>query len=100
MNRTLDSLLKTEKKEVVNRAKSIASEVLLEINLTELRQLLEKTQTDMATAMGVTQPTIAGIEKPGNDMKLSSLKKYIEALGGKLNINIETPDGKNFGFTV
>ena len=100
MGRTLQNILTSEKAEVVEQAKLKASQMLLEINLAELRQLLEKTQTDLAAAMGVTQPTIAGMEKPGNDMKLSSLKKYVEALGGKLNINVETPDGKNYGFPV
>ncbi|RBP49354.1 helix-turn-helix domain-containing protein [Arenicella xantha] len=100
MARSLQSVLENEKAEVVNRAESMATQMLLEIHLAELRQLLEKTQSEIAEAMGVTQPTIAGIEKLGNDMKLSSLKKYIEALGGKLNINIEAPDGKNYGFPV
>lgn len=100
MARTLKNILATEKPEVVEQANLKASQMLFEINLAELRQQLEKTQIDMAMLMGVTQPTIAGMEKPGNDMKLSSLKKYIEALGGKLNISVETPDGKNFGFPV
>jgi hypothetical protein len=50
--------------------------------------------------MGVKQPTIAGMEKNGQDIKLSSLKKYIEATGGKLNIDIEMADGSHFGFSV
>lgn len=100
MARTLKNILAAEKPEVVEEANLKASQMLFEINLAELRQQLEKTQIDMAMLMGVTQPTIAGMEKPGNDMKLSSLKKYIEALGGKLNISVETPDGKNFGFPV
>lgn len=98
MAKSLESVLKTEKTEVVQRAQSIASQALLEIHLAELRQLLNKTQGDVAKTMGITQPTVAGIEKLGNDMKLSSLKKYIEALGGKLSISIEAPDGKNYGF--
>lgn len=100
MAKSLESVLKTEKTEVVQKAESIASQMLFQIHLAELRQLLNKTQGDVAEVMGVTQPTIAGIEKLGNDMKLSSLKKYIEALGGKLHISIEAPDGKNYGFPV
>ena len=96
----LENVLNAEKTEVVEQAELKASQMLLEMHLAELRQLFEITQSDIADAMGVTQPTIAGMEKPGNDMKLSSLKKYIEALGGKLNISVRTPDGKKFGFRV
>lgn len=100
MGRTLEKIIAAEKAEVVKSAKAKAAGMLLEIHLAELRQLLEVTQTDLAATMGVTQPTIAGMEKPGNDIKLSSLKKYVEALGGKLNINVETADGKNYGFPL
>lgn len=46
--------------------------------------------------MGVKQPTIAGMEKNGQDIKLSSLKKYVEAAGGKLNLDIDLSDGSHF----
>ena len=54
----------------------------------------------VAAAMGVKQPTVAGMEKLGQDIKLSSLKKYIEATGGKLRLEVEMPDGSHFGFSV
>jgi predicted transcriptional regulator len=44
------------------------------IYLAELRKKLEITQMEMADAMGVKQPTIAGMEKPGQYIKLSILK--------------------------
>jgi len=50
--------------------------------------------------MGVKQPTIAGMEKNGQDIKLSTLKKYIEAAGCKLNLDIEMSDGSHFGFSI
>ena len=49
---------------------------------------------------GVKQPTVAGMEKVGQDIKLSSLKKYVEATGGKLRLDIEMSDGSHFGFGV
>ncbi len=100
MARSLNEMLKNEKPEVVEQARTMASEMLLEINLAELRKELEVTQIKIAEAMGVKQPTVAGMEKPGQDMKLSSLKRYIEAAGGKLRMDIELPDGSHKGFIV
>lgn len=100
MARTLDEILKTEDPQVVAEAMAQAEEILLDIHLREIRNLMDKTQTEMAEAMGVRQPTIAGMEKPGKDMRLSSLKKYVEAGGGKLRVEIELPDGKHYGFAL
>ena len=100
MARTLQEMLANEKPEVVELAKVKASEILLNIHLAELREKTQLTQTQLAEAMGVKQPTVAGMEKSGQDIKLSSLKKYIEATGGKMRIDIELPDGSHFGFSV
>ncbi len=100
MVRTLQEIIANEKPEVVQKAKVMASEMLLNIHLAELREKVALTQKELAGTMGVKQPTIAGMEKNGQDIKLSSLKKYIEATGGKLNIDIEMADGSHFGFSV
>ncbi|WP_114194630.1 helix-turn-helix domain-containing protein [Edaphovirga cremea] len=100
MSRTLDQILATEKPEIVADAQAKAAEILINIHLAELRERLNKTQNDMAQALGIKQPTVAGMEKPGRDLKLSSLKRYIEATGGKLRLEIELPDGTHYGFAV
>ncbi|SRR5690554_2743088 len=100
MTRTLDQLLASERPEVVNRAKEKADEMLLELRLSEVRRLVEMTQAEMAEALGVKQPTIAGMEKGGQDLRLSSLKRYVEAIGGKVRLDIELPDGTHHGFSV
>lgn len=33
-------------------------------------------------------------------LKLSSLKRYVKAIGGKLRLDIELPDGSHYGFPV
>jgi hypothetical protein len=38
--------------------------------------------------------------KPGRDLKLSTLKRYVEAAGGKLRLDVELPDGSHYGFVV
>ena len=100
MARTLDQMLATEKPEVVAKARATAEEMLFNIHLVELRERVQKTQGQMAVALGIKQPTVAGMEKPGRDLKLSSLKRYVEATGGKLNLDVELPDGTHYGFPV
>ena len=100
MSRTLEQILAAEKPEVVSDAKAKAAEMLINIHLAELRERLNKTQTDIAQSLGVKQPTVAGMEKQGQDLKLSTLKRYVEATGSKLRLEIELPDGTQFGFRV
>lgn len=52
------------------------------------------------TGPGIKQPTVAGMEKPGRDVKLSTLGRYVDAIGGKLNIDVELPDGTHYMFRV
>ena len=100
MSRTLEQILATEKPDVVTKAREKADEMLFNIHLSELRELVQKTQVDVAQLLDIKQPTVAVMEKPGRDLKLSSLKRYIEAIGGRLRLDIELPDGTHYGFSV
>jgi hypothetical protein len=40
------------------------------------------------------------MEKRGRDIKLSTLKRYVEATGSKLRLDIELPDGSHYGFSL
>ncbi|EJD8646692.1 XRE family transcriptional regulator, partial [Escherichia coli] len=98
--RTLDQMLATEKPEVVAKAQKAATEMLLNIHLAELRDRMNLTQGEIAASLGVRQPTVSEMEKPGRDLKLSSIKRYVEASGGKLRLDVELPDGTHYGFAV
>ncbi len=100
MARTLDQMLANEKPEVVAKAQQAATEMLLNIHLAELREHMNLTQSDIASVLGIKQPTVSEMEKPGRDLKLSSLKRYVEAFGGKLNLDIELPDGSHYSFPI
>lgn len=100
MAKTLDHILAEEKPEVVAKARVKADEMLLSIHLAGLREHVNKTQGEIAQALGVKQPTVAGMERHGRDLKLSSLKRYVEATGGKLRIIVELADGTHYGFSV
>ena len=100
MAKTLDQMLAAEKPDVVADAREKATKILLGIQLADLREHVNKTQGEIALALGVKQPTVAGMETLGSDLKLSSLKRYVEATGGKLRIDVEFSDGTYYGFSV
>ncbi|EHM45475.1 MAG: helix-turn-helix domain-containing protein [Yokenella regensburgei] len=100
MGRTLEQLLVDEKPDVVADAQAMAVDMLLNIHLAELREKVQKTQVEMAETLGIRQPTVASMEKPGRDLKLSTLKRYVEAAGGKLRLDVELPDGSHYGFAL
>ncbi|MBC3767812.1 helix-turn-helix domain-containing protein [Neptunicella marina] len=100
MARTLEQMLAEEKPAVVTKAQKAAAEILLNIHLAELREHMKLTQREMAAALGVKQPTVSDMEKPGRDVRLSSLKRYVEASGGKLRLDVELPDGTHYGFSL
>jgi DNA-binding XRE family transcriptional regulator len=69
MGRTLELLITDEKTEVAAEAQAMAADILLNIHLAELREKVQKTQVEMAQALGIRQPTVAVMEKPGRDLK-------------------------------
>lgn len=100
MSKTLEQLIAEQKADVLTAAQSLAQEMLLNIHLAELRERVQKTQIEMAQELGLKQPTVAVMEKQGRDIKLSTLKRYVEATGSKLRIDIELPDGSHYGFAL
>lgn len=71
----------------------MAEEMILETGLQLLREDLALSQKTVAEAMGVKQPRITQIEQGGADQRLITIKRYIEAMGGKLSLVVEMPDG-------
>ncbi|MGO2510901.1 helix-turn-helix domain-containing protein [Marinomonas shanghaiensis] len=100
MARTLDKLISDQKPEIVKNARKKADDMVLGIHLAQLRERMQITQEDMANTLGVKQPTIAGMERKGRDVKLSTLKRYVEGAGGKLTLDVELPDGSHYGFNL
>ncbi len=58
--------------------------------LRELRQIAGKAQEDIATALKIKQPSVSKIEKQA-DMYLSTLRGYVEAIGGELELTVKLP---------
>ena len=97
MSKPLSELLKKVNPEVVAAAKKQAEQEVFEMQLALLREELELSQVELAKRLGISQPSVANLEKRGQEIKLSSLKRYIEAMGGKLTVNIQLADGRHIG---
>lgn len=59
--------------------------------LGELRRKLDLTQAIVADRLDVTQENISQIERGEADVRLSTLSRYVEALGGRLEVRAEFP---------
>lgn len=86
--------------EVMTEATAEFEQLALEYRLHLLREELELSQRALASEMGISQPSLSAIENRGIDNRLSTIKRYVEALGGKLSLNVELPNGKHIGMTV
>ena len=74
------------------RAHERAVAMMKEMPLQELRQARKLSQEALAEALGTRQSGISRLEKR-TDVYVSTLRKYIEAMGGSLEIVARFPDG-------
>lgn len=63
------------------------------VDLTELREARGATQVDLAKVLGVHQGNVSRLERRG-DLYLSTLREYVEALGGELELVARFDDGE------
>ena len=75
------------------RVDEIKRALIAEMPLHELRRARELTQRDMAKMLKVNQPAVSKLEQRA-DVYVSSLRSYIEAVGGRLKIIAEFPEGE------
>lgn len=97
--RTFKEVLKNLPKERQERIQKGTENLILELELAAIREELALSQKELATSLGISQPAVAQIEQRGNEIKLATLKRYIESMGGKLSLTITLPSGsqKTFG---
>jgi transcriptional regulator with XRE-family HTH domain len=67
--------------------------MLKEMPLQELRQALRMSQERLAELLSTKQANISRIERR-TDMYISTLRSYIEAMGGQLDIIARFPEGE------
>jgi transcriptional regulator with XRE-family HTH domain len=68
-------------------------ESLREMPFHELRAARRLTQEQLAETLGLTQGAVSQVEHQ-TDLYLSTLRKFVEAMGGQLEICAQFPDGR------
>jgi len=91
MGRTLTEIIAELPPERQRRIEKRHRELKRQVeSLRELREIAGKAQADVATALRIKQPSISKIEKQA-DMYLSTLRRYVEAVGGELELIVKLP---------
>ena len=84
LNQVLATLPAKRRAKIERRASELATPK-------DLRQQSNERRKSFAVSLGVGQDTISRIERR-SDMLLSTLRRYVEAMGGKLELVAEFPD--------
>jgi DNA-binding XRE family transcriptional regulator len=84
----LDALPPKRRAELDRRFKELVNEVE---SLQELRRISAKSQAKIAKTLKISQPAVSKIEKQ-TDMYLSTLRSYVEAIGGELDVIVRLPN--------
>lgn len=99
MARTLEDVMAAMPEERRARIETRAAERLREIEgLKALRKLAQRSQEQIAQSLGVKQPSVLKIERQA-DLYLSTLRRFVEAAGGTLELRVELPGTGAFTLT-
>jgi hypothetical protein len=88
---TLEEMLSDMPAERRLRIEQLAQEMRTEMNLREVRRLRKLTQTRLSKKLKIGQEGVSRIEKR-SDLYISTLRSYVEGVGGKLKLVVELPD--------
>jgi DNA-binding XRE family transcriptional regulator len=91
MGRTYEEVMASLSPERRARIEQQANILVYEYRLAEIRNKAGYTQADMSHSLNVHQVAVSQIEKR-KDMKISTLRNYIAAIGGNLKLIAEFPD--------
>jgi hypothetical protein len=88
VNDIISRLSRTQRRKIETRAAQLIAE---EMTLQELRRARKITQLKIAKSLNIGQEGVSKIEKR-SDLLISTLRKTIKAMGGKLSLVAEFPD--------
>ena len=88
LHQKIKKLSAERRKKIEARASDLIAE---EMSLRDLRQAHKLTQERMAEALGISQDGISRLEKR-SDFLISTLRSYVEAVGGNLSLVVEFPN--------
>ncbi len=92
MAKKFRDLRKNMSSEAQARSRAKAKVMLSDLPLAELRQARQFSQEQLAAELEVKQPAVAKLEKKA-DMYISTLRRFVEAMGGRLEIRARFPEG-------
>ena len=81
------AMMPEDRAEVEARTAELIAEVE---GLKAFRVLAERSQEQIAESLGIKQPSVHKIEKQ-TDLYLSTLRRFVEAAGGSLELRVELP---------
>ncbi|MFI4937032.1 MAG: XRE family transcriptional regulator [Candidatus Berkiellales bacterium] len=90
--KTLDDVRKNISPRVLRAAERKTREMIAAMPLQELRTARKLSQEQLAEILHVQQASISKLERR-TDMYISSLRNFVRAMGGELEINVVFPDG-------
>lgn len=91
MSKTLDEVMKSLPPDFRAEVEEYGHELIREeMTLQELRRELGLTQDDLAEQMDIQQANVSKVENR-TDMLISTLRNYVEALGGRLEVVANIP---------
>jgi hypothetical protein len=82
LTRIISTLPARRQRRIEKRSQELKHEIE---SLRELREIAGKAQIDVAAALKIKQPSVSKIENQ-TDMYLSTLRGYVEAIGGELEL--------------
>lgn len=88
MARTLDEVIAALP---ARRRQRVESRAIALATLRELREAAQQTQRQLAETLGVGQDSLSRLEQR-RDMRLSTLRRYVESVGGTLTLVAQFPD--------
>ena len=92
MARTLDEVINALPAAQRAQVEARTLELIQEVEgLRALRKLLGLTQEELGDRLGIKQPSVHKIERQA-DVQLSTLRRFVEAAGGSLELIIHLPD--------
>lgn len=92
MSRNVNDIIRklgaAQRKKVEARAAQLMAE---EMTLRQLRQACRLTQQKVAKSLRIGQEGVSKIERR-SDLLISTLREYVNAMGGQLSLVVEFPD--------
>jgi DNA-binding XRE family transcriptional regulator len=94
MGRTLTDVTNSLSPEMLEKIEMETRDLILEVEALRLKQLRERwglSQQELAKILNISQPAISKLEDR-SDVMLSTLRQYVESLGGNLELLVTFSD--------